>query len=167
LWISAADNLTRIRQFSLEEKIIPLHCEARALPFAEGYFDAVISIDAYHYFAADEEYLREYLSPLIKQGGQIAVVVPGIGKEFQGDVPQTLQPFVTMEMNFHSCQWWRDLWQKSGMVADIRAWELTCFQEAWDDWLRCKNDYAVIDREMFKAGAANYLNMVAIKATKI
>jgi cyclopropane fatty-acyl-phospholipid synthase-like methyltransferase len=68
LRISATDNYERFKQFGLEDKIIPIHADAsqpqattdltgdwgtipetdasNGLPFADGYFDAIISIDS-------------------------------------------------------------------------------------------------------------------------
>ncbi|MGG4184365.1 methyltransferase domain-containing protein [Paenibacillus jamilae] len=54
LWISATENYRRFREFGLESQIIPIHADACHLPFAEQYFDAVISVDAYQYFGANE-----------------------------------------------------------------------------------------------------------------
>ena len=42
LWINPSDNFARFRDFGLEDAVIPLRAEGHALPFAEGYFDAVI-----------------------------------------------------------------------------------------------------------------------------
>ena len=41
LWINPSDNFARFRDFGLEDAVIPLRAEGHALPFAEGYFDAV------------------------------------------------------------------------------------------------------------------------------
>src|SRR5688572_32379799 len=34
LWISAAENMLRIRDLGLEDGVFPLHCDAHSLPFA-------------------------------------------------------------------------------------------------------------------------------------
>lgn len=83
LWISATENYERIKSMDLEDKIIPMHAEAHDLPFAEEYFDVAISIDAYHYFGVEENYLTKHLALLVKKGGQIAVTVPGVEKEIR------------------------------------------------------------------------------------
>ena len=48
--IAASDNYQRILDAGCEENVIPLEADARALPFAEEYFDAVIVVDSYTYF---------------------------------------------------------------------------------------------------------------------
>ena len=54
LWINATENYERLRQVHAEDLVIPLHLDAHQLPFADGYFDAVISVDAYQYFGSNE-----------------------------------------------------------------------------------------------------------------
>ena len=50
LWVSATDNYKRIRSLDLENRIIPIHGDAMDMPFAHGFFDAIVSVDSYHYF---------------------------------------------------------------------------------------------------------------------
>jgi cyclopropane fatty-acyl-phospholipid synthase-like methyltransferase len=57
LWIKPEDNLERIEAADMAERVLPVHAEAHALPFAEGYFDVIVSFDAYHYFGTDDLYL--------------------------------------------------------------------------------------------------------------
>ena len=90
LWINPSDNFARFRDFGLEDAVIPLRAEGHALPFAEGYFDAVICIDAYHFFGCDPEYLDAHIAPLVKPGGFIAAAIPGLRQEFTGDIPDGL-----------------------------------------------------------------------------
>ena len=54
LWVPASENLRRIRQDNMEEKIIPIHGDAMDMPFADDYFDAIVSVDSYHYFGCKE-----------------------------------------------------------------------------------------------------------------
>lgn len=162
LWISATENYERFKAVMLDQKIVPIHADARNLPFANGYFDLVISIDAYHYFGCEEGYLSTYLAPLIKRNGEIVIAVPGLKREFTNGVPEELKPFWQEDMNLHSCTWWENLWKKEKIVKITKCHELHCFKEAWDDWLSCDNDYARRDREMMKAENGNYFNIVAI-----
>src|SRR5689334_24409659 len=45
LWISAAENIQRIRDAGLDDGVFPLHADAHSLPFAPDFFDAIVSID--------------------------------------------------------------------------------------------------------------------------
>lgn len=167
LWISATDNYKRIREMGLEEKIIPIHAEARDLPFAHEFFDIAICVDAYQYFGLDEEYLTKYYAPLVKKGGQIAIAVPGLKKEFTNGIPTELMPYWTDDMNFHSCDWWLKLWGNSNLVSIKECRELDCLKEAWKDWLSCDNEFARRDADMMKAEAGNYFNFVSISAIRV
>ena len=60
LWVKADENWQRIRDAGLEGRVFPIHAEAHALPFASEFFDASISMDAYHYFGTDDLYIRPY-----------------------------------------------------------------------------------------------------------
>jgi len=82
LWISAADNLSRFEEAGVADKVFPIHAEAYALPYAEGFFDAAISIDSYHYFGASESYFPDVFSKLVKPNGQFGIVVPGLRRDF-------------------------------------------------------------------------------------
>ena len=81
LWIDASENLARIRAAGVEDRVFPIHAEAHALPFADGFFDAMVSVDAYHYFGTDDLYLENHLARLVKPGGQMGIVVPGLVEE--------------------------------------------------------------------------------------
>ena len=169
LWISATDNYERIKSMGLEDKIIPIHAEAHDLPFANEFFDLAISVDAYHYFGIKENYLTDHLAPLVKKGGQIAVAVPGLKKEFTNGVPAELQPywFDDMTLTLHSSDWWYNLWKTSDLVTIQEFKELNCFEEAWKDWLMCDNDFARRDIGMMEAEGGNYFNLVSTIATKL
>ena len=49
LWFSAAENLQRIRDAGVEDGVFPIHADARTLPFATEFFDAIVSIDSFFY----------------------------------------------------------------------------------------------------------------------
>ena len=71
--VSASDNYQRILEAGCSDRVIPLEADARALPFAEEYFDAIVVVDSYTYFGTDDKYLP-YIARFLKPGGRIAVV---------------------------------------------------------------------------------------------
>lgn len=166
LWISATENYERFKAMGLMDLIIPIHADAYKLPYADAYFDAVISIDAYHYFGYTKDYMDKYLAPLVKPGGIIAMGIPGIKEEFGHKVPTAMSPYVTLDMNFHCCEWWQNLWQESELIEVTSCVELNCLKEAWDDWLKTDNSHAIEDRAMMKAENGQYFNLVGIIAQK-
>lgn len=167
LWISATDNYARIIEMGLKDKIIPIHAEAHDLPFAQEYFDIAVSVDAYHYFGVEEDYLSKYLAPLVRKNGQIGIAVPGLKKEFRDGIPKELKPYWTDDMNFHSCEWWLNLWRKSQLVEVQTCNEMKCFTDAWNDWLLTNNEHTINDAGMMKAEGGNYFNLVLMTANKI
>ncbi len=168
LWISATENYERFKAMGLGDKIIPVHAEAHDLPYAQEYFDVAISIDAYHYFGIEPDYLEKHFAPLVKKGGQIAVAVPGIKKEFAAGVPAGLAPYWIEEVSntIRSRGWWQDLWKTSAAISLKECKEMKCFKEAWQDWLTCDNDFARKDIGMMDAGGWEHFNLVSMVATR-
>ena len=135
LWIPASENWRRIRAAGLEESVFPIHAEAHALPYADAFFDAIISLDAYHYFGTDDLYLGRSLVPLVKRDGQIGIVVPGLVRELDGDLPPHLASTWAGEWelwSFHSPHWWRTHWERTGLV-DVERADLV--PDGWRHWL--------------------------------
>jgi len=117
LWVKPSENLQRIETAGLADRVLPVHAEAHALPFAEAYFDAIVSFDAFHYFGTDDLYLG-YLARFLRPAGRLGLVVPGLVEEFSDDLPPAwLQPYWEPAFHsFHSPAWWRRHWPRSGMV---------------------------------------------------
>ena len=132
LWIDAEQNQRRIVEAEVADRVFPIHAEAHDLPYAEGFFDAVVSLDAYQYFGTDDLYLASF-ARLVKPGGQIGVVCPGLVEELDV-VPEHLAPWWEPEFwCFHSPAWWRRHWQRSGAVEVEHA---DLIPNGWEHWLR-------------------------------
>ncbi|WP_276499053.1 SAM-dependent methyltransferase [Pontibacter litorisediminis] len=124
--VSASDNYQRICHENCQDKVIPLEADARALPFAQEYFDAVIVVDSYTYFGTDEKYLP-YIARFLKPGGHIAIVDVCFTKEIESleQVPEFLREDYQHYWYFiHTLDWWRRLWEKTGLVHIEVAQEL-------------------------------------------
>ncbi len=129
LWIDASSNASRVRAAGCAGRVYPVHAEAHQLPYAEGFFDAIVSVDAYHYFGTDDLYIG-YISSFLRSGGQIGVVVPGILQEVGVD----LQQWWDWEFcSFHGPSWWQTHWAKTGRV---RVDVADAVEGGWEDWLR-------------------------------
>lgn len=127
LWISASDNWHRIREAGLEDQIFPIHAEARALPYADEFFDAIVCVDSYIYYGTDDLYL-DYFRKFVKTGGQIGIALPGLMQDFIGPLPEHLEPFWGQDCwSWHTVDWWRGLWKRTGLV-DIEL------ADTMDDW---------------------------------
>ena len=57
LWIGPDNNFKRARDMGVADLVCPVKAEAHALPFAHGFFDAIVSVDSYQYFGTDQLYL--------------------------------------------------------------------------------------------------------------
>src|SRR3954462_11642953 len=72
LWFSASENIQRIRDAEVDDGVFPIHADARALPFASDFFDAIVSIDSFVYYGTDDLYLS-YLAQFVKAGATIGI----------------------------------------------------------------------------------------------
>lgn len=168
LWISATENYDRFKKVGLDNRIIPIHADANMMPYADEYFDAVISVDAYYYFGMNETFMDEKLAPLIKPDGIIALAFPGFKKDIHGCLPPEFLLSWTAEdlETFHSCEWWSNLFLKSKKISLVNVGELSCHDESWADWLATDNPYAVKDKPAMAAGAGTYMNLISVLATR-
>lgn len=133
LWCSACENLQRIRDAGVEDGVYPIHAEARSLPFADDFFDAILSIDSFPYYGTDDHYLN-YLARFVKAGGPIAIAGAGLMREIEGPVPDSLAPWWEPNMYcLHSAAWWHAHWNKTGIVNVDLA---DSMPEGWQFWLK-------------------------------
>lgn len=173
LWIPPGENWRRIRETDCADLVVPLHAEAHDLPFAAGYFDAVVSVDAFHYFGTDDLYLG-YLAEFVAPGGQIGIAVPTVSTEIDrlDAVPERLRTYWQWEfMTFHTVAWWRDRWMLSGRVTDVHAAPVENGWRHWRDWCRICADHATDEHkraasaweaEMLTADAGQTLGFATI-----
>ena len=134
LWIRPSDNWKRVVEAGEEARVYPVYAEAHALPFAAGFFDAMVSLDAYHYFGTDDLYLS-YCARFVRPGGQLGIVVPGVRDELADGVPEHLRPYWEADFStFHSPSWWRRHWENSGQVVVEVADMAPGGAEAWLAW---------------------------------
>lgn len=168
LWVTASENWERIRAWGMEEKIIPIHGDATQMPFADDFFDAVFSVDAYHYFGREKGFFQKNILPLMKKGGVALLAVPGIRKEWEGDVPALMKEWAGDEWDyFHSCGWWQSLLQEGYEdVMEVNTWEADCFDSAWQDWFDSGHEYAMEDLKCMDKGLREMTNFVMIHIRK-
>jgi cyclopropane fatty-acyl-phospholipid synthase-like methyltransferase len=132
LWIRPSENWKRVVEAGEEARVVPVYAEAHALPYAHGFFDAMVSLDAYHYFGTDDLYLA-YAARFVRPGGQMGIVVPGVRSELTEGVPEHLRPYWEAEFSsFHSPAWWRRHWEESGAVT-VEVADLA--PGGWESWL--------------------------------
>ncbi|MFT4146619.1 MAG: class I SAM-dependent methyltransferase [Mobilitalea sp.] len=158
LWFPASENYERFAKAGVEDRVFPFNAEAHNLPYASNFFDAAISIDAYHYFGTDECYLCDHYAKLVKKDGQFGIVSPGLTRELTEGLPEKLRPFWEPNMYaWHSAKWWHNLWQRSGLVEVTYAQEIPDGKDIW----RMTADY-----ELHEADIENYLTLISMTAIK-
>jgi len=136
--VSPNDNRARAVEFGCERSVFPLRVEAHALPFAAGFFDAIIAIDSYLYFGTDDRYLG-YLARFVKAGGYIGVVDIGFTREIENvaDVPEYLSTQYPTHWSFvHCTKWWHRHWTKTGLVDVVCAEYLAESEELLNDYIQ-------------------------------
>jgi len=177
LWISAAENWQRIKEAGLENQVYPIHAEAHDLPYAEGFFDVIVSLDSYQYYGTDDLYLT-YFQKFLRPGGQIGIVVPGLAKDFKGPVPKHLtRPhkdrgtfWVDECWCFHTAAWWQNHWGKLSFIKDVAA---DVLPDGWKHWLQyeqaCDEAGTLMfssEAETLAADAGRYLALIRVVALK-
>ncbi|MPM96176.1 hypothetical protein SDC9_143334 [bioreactor metagenome] len=169
LWISASENWQRfVAQGLTNRQIVPIHEDAHELPFAQDFFDAVVSIDSYHYFGLDKAYLGKHLLPLVKTGGWLLFAVPGFHHDIHADIPKEMLLSWSPEDldTIHDADYWRNVIEATEGIEIVAIEEMESNEECWQDWLKTENEYAVMDRAAMNAGAGKYFNFIAIALRK-
>jgi len=168
LWIDATENLQRFEEAGVSDRVFPIHAEAHALPYANGFFDAAISIDSYHYYGADEQYFPCTFSKLVKPGGQFGIATPGLTEEFESGYPQTLKSFWEGELfSFHSASWWRRLWEKTEIVEIKSCYNVPDPKGIWFPWAHWSKEHLGFnDVEFLEADTENQIALIVMSAVK-
>ena len=159
LWISPTENLARIGEAGLEGQVLPIRMEAHQIPFAENYFDAVVSMDAFHYFGTDVHYLETHLLKHLKPGGRIGIVSPASPI----DLPTELPKYMTERYYWmNSAGWWRRHWERTGILTVDLA---DSMPEGWQSWVQWQEAVAPdnhVELDAVKADQGDYLGYVRV-----
>ena len=173
LWIAADENQRRIDDAGLAASITPIHLDANQLDLPDETFDAIVSIDAYHYFGAEPGTLDGHRSaPATRRQDR-----RHRSRRPHGDrrLARTPRPLVARRL--------RDVPQPSvvGRPVDTAktssprtrrpvphgAEDWLTWTEAWDDWARA-NDRAPyeLESQMLRADRDQLLGFTRLVATK-
>jgi ubiquinone/menaquinone biosynthesis C-methylase UbiE len=178
LWTSVDDNWRRVKAAGEQHRVTPIHAEAHALPFGAGYFDAIVSVDAYQYFGTDVLYLH-YLSRFLRPGGSLGLVVPGLMQPLpEAGVPAHLaepqrngKVFWEEEcICFQTAQWWKSLAAQCSRVEVTHADTLENGWQHWRDFERAVElsgkGLFPSDAEALDQDAGRYLGFVRLVARR-
>jgi cyclopropane fatty-acyl-phospholipid synthase-like methyltransferase len=176
LWMSQDNNWTRIQDAGMSDLVYPMKLEAHTLPFPARFFDAIVSVDAYQYFGTDVLYLAQ-LSRLLREGGQIGVVLPALMQDMETvaehlTIPQSNgKVFWEAECrSFKTAAWWLKHWQQSGAVTDVRTDTLHDGWRHWRDFERALElsgrSFFPSDAEALDRDAGRYIGFVRATANR-
>ncbi len=133
LWNGPTENWSRIQEDGLEDLVMPVKLDARQLPFAEGYFDAVFSMDAFAYFMTDDLY-PQYLAKFLAPGGIVCIGGHCFASEL---TPETPKEFLwNIAHAYHSPDWWSQHFQKRGHFEILHCQQHRLGRELWLDEVR-------------------------------
>ena len=170
LWVNPDGKWENAKAFGVEHLITPIQADARDLPFAQGFFDAIVCVDAYIYFGQEEGYL-ENLIKFLRPGGQLGMIVPGYVKEVKGDVPEHIKEFLSDELwTWKSLPWWKNLWEKTGLVSIDLADTMPNGCDLWMRWymalLESGKSRWGDETEYFRIDNGEYIGLIRLVATK-
>lgn len=160
LWFNVSESFERIRDAGVEDGVFPIHANARSLPYAAEFFDAVVCIDSYFYFGTDEHYLN-YLARFVKPGGSVGIAGTGLVREIEGSVPEHLRAWWTQDLwCLHSADWWRRRWERTGIMDVTTADTLADGWQLWVDWHKAIAPDNAVEIEALEADRGSWLGYV-------
>lgn len=158
------------KEYGVGHLVTPITADARKLPFAQGFFDAVICVDSYFYYGK-EDGVFENLLRFLRPGGKIGMTVPGYMKDVSSGVPGHIAEFLGDELwTWETLPWWRNLWEKTGLATIDTADTLTdgcAFWQRWDEaCLFAGTNRNPDEIEIFKTDKGEYVGFIRLVATK-
>jgi len=162
LWFGAAENIQRIRDAGVEDGVFPLHADARSLPFAPEFFDAIVCLDCFYYFGTDDLYLN-YVAQFVKLGGPIGIAGVGLTKEIEGPVPDHLRPMWGQDFwAIHSAAWWHRHWERTGILDVEVADNMPDGYQYWLEWQRAVAPDNAVEINAVEADGGRHLTYVRV-----
>jgi len=118
LWDAPDEKWEHAKMHGVEHLITPIQADAKSLPFAPGFFDAIVCVNSYYYFGQDEAYLENILK-FLRPGGQLGMIINGYPKEAPDIIPDYLLEFLGEDelWTWKSLSWYKNLWEKDGLVS--------------------------------------------------
>lgn len=166
LWFSADERWARIRDADVGQHVFSVSADARRVPFPAGFFDAVVSIDAFSYFGTDDLYAG-YLVRFLRPRGQLGIAGAGLTRELDVDPPEHLRAWWEPSMAcLHSAPWWQRHWARSGVLTVEVADTMPDGWLAWLDWQRAISPDNRVEIDALSADRGEYLGYVRAVARR-
>lgn len=169
-FFSVTENWHRTKDAGMDQKIFPIHADARSLPFADEFFDAIVCIDSIIYYGTDDMYLN-YLARFVKPGGQIAFAGAGLMQESNEVIPEHLKTWWTPDVwSLHTAGWWRRHWERTGITTIEVADSLPDGWKLWKDWILAiapENQIEIAALELDHGRYLGYVRMIGRRKEEI
>lgn len=158
------------KEHGVENLVVPLTVDAENLPFAQDFFDAIICVNAYFYFGADDKYLEKILK-FLRPGGKLGMIVPGYVKDISSGVPDYIkEEFDDGSCTWQTLPWWKNKWEKDGLVSIDVADTLPDGCALWlrfaEAELAFKGEFQCDEIDTLKMDKGEYIGFVRLVATK-
>ena len=162
LWFSAWENFQRVKDAGVEDGVFPIHADARSLPFAADFFDAIVCVDSFYYYGTDDFYLN-YLARFVKPGGAIGIAGAGLVREMEGPLPEYLREWWTPDLwSLHSAAWLRRHWERTGIMEIDLADTMPDGWQRWLDWHRVVAPDNEVEIRAIEEDGGNYIGYVRL-----
>lgn len=163
LWFDPSENYRRIEDAGVADGVFPIRADARSLPFAADFFDAVVSVDSWIHYGTEDGFLRT-LARFVKPGGQIGIAQAGLTCELDDPIPPHLREWWMEDQPWclHSASWWRRHWERTGILDMAVADSLPEGWRHWLNWLRRMAPGNTTEIQTVEADAGRYLGFVRV-----
>lgn len=140
-WIEEAELQAVVDSSGVADRVTVLQGDVRRLPFGDGEFDAIISIDAFEYFGTDVHLLPDLLR-VLRPGGTIAMSTPALSVDPYVQAPPALvTALVGWEAAaWHAPGWWKRHGQLTGLVTQVTARLQPGSRDDWIWWARAAGE---------------------------
>lgn len=168
LWVPEDELQARLRDAGVDDLAEAVTADARDLPFEDGEFDAIISIDAFEYFGTDVHALPALLR-VLRPGGRLGMSTPALRTDpYRQQPPRYVTDVVGWEAAaWHAPEWWVTHWSLSGLVRDVSSRMQPGGREDWLAWCEAVGqgpDAPVV--RMLHDDVDDQIGFVLVSATK-
>lgn len=163
LWFHPSENHQRICDAGVQDSVFPLRGDARHLPFAREFFDAIVSIDSFFYYGTDDLYLNG-LASLLKPGGQLGMAGAAMLREIGETIPEHLLAWWNQDRPWclHSAEWWRRHWGRTGILDIEVADHLVNGWTYWREWLQFVSPQNQVELDALNADQGQYFGYARV-----
>ena len=163
LWITVEDNAKRFENWGIGEQVTPICEDANDFSFNKSKFQALVSIDSYHYFAGEIGFFENKILPFLKDKAVVLIGIPGIKNQYTGRSEELLSAWLDDEAYmFKSPKQWKEIIGNHDRIEMVETWEMECFDLAWSEWFATEHEYAFGDKRFFEMLIKPYTCFVGI-----